>query len=128
MPGPRAPRDILAEVMAGAQRVQTPLLAELLRSDRVQAVDSPEERRRFWQAVLTDEEEAQMWRDEMVARGLTRVLPGSPEALDIGMRISKAKYPDRWDMAGQEGRTTEAQQAQWAWKHAQKGAPDAQAG
>lgn len=123
MPGPKTQRDLLAEVMAGAQRVQTPLLAEQLKSDRVSAVDSSEERRRFWQAAITDEQEQQMWRDEMAARGLTTVLPGSPEAIDIGMAISKSKFPDRWDMAEQEGRNTTAQQATWAWNHAKKGAP-----
>lgn len=114
--------------MAGAQRVQTPLLAELLKSDRVQAVDASEERRRFWTPAISDEQEQQMWRDEAMARGVTAWVPGSPEAIDVGLRISKAKFPDRWDMAQQEGRNTVAQQATWSWKHAKKGPPDAQAG
>lgn len=128
MPGPMSRRDLLAEVMAGAQKVQTPLLAEQLRTDRVQAVDTSEERRRFWQAAISEQQEQQMWRDEMAARGLTTVLPGSPEAIDIGMRISKAKYPDRFDMMGQEGRNTVAQQAQWAFRHMQKGPPSTEGG
>ena len=128
MPEPRSPRDLLAEVMAGAQRVQTPLLAELLKTDRVQPVDSSEERRRFWQAAITDEQEQQMWRDEMAARGLQVVLPGSPEAIDIGMRIAKVKYPDRFDMMSQEGRNTVAQQAQWLWSHAKKWPPEPKVG
>ena len=124
MPEVKSPRDILGEVMAGAQKTQTPLLAELLKSDRVTEVDSSEERQRFWQSALTDEQEQQMWADAMAARGLTQLVPGSREVLDIGMAVSKAKYPTRFDMMEQEGRTTEAQQAMWAAEHARKGMPE----
>lgn len=126
MPSTKSRRDLLAEVMAGAQRVQTPLLAELLLSDRVQKVDPSDERRRFWQAAITDEQEQQMWRDEATARGVTAWVPGSPEALDAGLKIAKVKYPDRFDMMGQEGRNTTAQHALWAWGHAKKGMPKAE--
>ena len=124
MPDARSPRDMLAEIMAGARQVMVPHLAEMLRTDRVKNVPPNEERARFWQRALTPEQEQQMWVDEAIARGITAWVPGSAEALDAGLKISKAVFPGRWDMAGQEGRSTEAQQAEWAWKHAKQGAPE----
>jgi hypothetical protein len=124
---PLAPRDILARTMQDGRTVLIPHLAEMLRREGIATVESPEERRRFWQAAITDEQEQQMWLQEMTARGITELIPGSPEALDIGLGISKVKYPDRWDMAGQEGRNHESQQAEWAMKHARRGPPEPEA-
>ena len=64
-----------------------------------------------------------MWTQAMIARGITQLIPGSPEAIDIGLGIAKAKYPDRFDMMGQEGRDHASQQAMWAMKHAKAGPP-----
>jgi hypothetical protein len=124
---PLAPRDILARTMQDGRTVLIPHLAEMLRREGIATVESPEERRRFWQAAITDEQEQQMWLQEMTARGITELIPGSPEALDIGLGISKVKYPDRWDMTGQEGRNHESQQAEWAMKHARRGPPEPEA-
>ena len=125
MPGPIAPRDLIAQTMRDGQRVIVPHLAEMLKREGIETVDAAEERRRFWQRAATPEQEQQMWLTEMAALGLTELLPGSPQALDIGLKISKAVYPDRWDMAGGEGREHESEQAEWAWKMAQKGPPKA---
>lgn len=123
MPDAPSPRDLLAETMAGGRKVIVPHLAEMLKTRRVQELGSSEERRRFWQPAITDAEEQQMWRDEMAARGLTALVPGSPAAVDIGLKVSKVKYPDRWDMAPQEGRDTDSAQAEWAARHMRLGPP-----
>ena len=120
---PLAPRDILARTMRDGRDVLIPHIAEMLRREGIAEVPSDEERRRFWQAALTDEQEQQMWTQAMIARGITQLIPGSPEAIDIGLGISKAKYPDRWDMLEGEGRNHASQQATWAMKHARKGPP-----
>lgn len=120
---PAAPRDVLARVMVEGKKTLVPLLGEMLRRKGIEEVDGGEMRRRYWQAALTDEQEQQMWTQEMIARGITQLVPGDPQTLDIGLKISKAKYPDRWDMLGQEGRDQSSAQAEWAWKQAQKGPP-----
>jgi hypothetical protein len=120
---PLAPRDILARTMKDGRDVLIPHIAEMLRREGIAEVPSDEERRRFWQAALTDEQEQQMWAQAMIARGITQLIPGSPEAIDIGLGIAKAKYPDRFDMMGQEGRDHASQQALWAMRHAKAGPP-----
>jgi hypothetical protein len=124
---PLAPRDILARTMQDGRTVLIPHLAEMLRREGIATVESPEERRRFWQRALTPEQEAQMWLQEAVARGITEFIPGSPEVLDIGLGIAKAVYPDRFDMMGQEGRNHASAQAEWAMRHARRGPPEPEA-
>lgn len=119
-----SPRDILARTMSEGRKVLTPLLAEMLKRRGIAEIDSGEERRRFWQAALTDEQEQQMWQQEMIARGLAEVVPGTPAHTEIGLKVSQAKYPDRWDMLEGEGRTHASEQAMWAHKHARKGPPE----
>jgi len=120
---PKSPRDLLAETMSGGRKVLVPHLAEMLKTNRVKELGSAEERERFWQAAITDAQEAQMWQDEMATRGLTELVPGSPEVVDIGLKVSKAKYPSRWDMMVAEGRDTTPVQAEWAARHARRGPP-----
>lgn len=124
MPDPSSSRDILAETMIQGRKVLTPLLSEMLKRKGIQEVDAAEQRRRFWQRALTPEQEAALWQQEMIARGLTELVPGSPEAVQIGLGISKAVYPDRFDMLEGEGRDHASAQAEWAWKMAQEGPPE----
>lgn len=123
MPDPKSQRDLLAELMAGGQKAVVPHLAEMLKRSGIQEIEAPEERDRFWQAALTDEQEQQMWQQEMMARGLTQLIPGAFDTIDIGLKVSKAKYPGRWDMSTGEGRVHESDIAQWAYKQARKGPP-----
>ncbi len=127
MPG-ESSRDILAEQMASGRKVLVPILAEMLKTSRVKEVDTSEERRLFWEPAITDEEEDRLWADAMIREGING--PVTPEMLPlmtkIGLEISHRKFPDRWDMAGAEGRNTDAQTAEWALKHALKGRPGAQ--
>ncbi len=123
MPEPKSHRNILAELMAGGQKTLVPHLAEMLKRTGIEEVDASGERERFWQPALTDEQEQEAWRQEMAARGITQLVPGSPEVIDIGLKISKVKYPARWDMAPGEGREHESEQAELSYKHARKGQP-----
>lgn len=123
MPDPKSPRDILAETMAGGRKVLVPHLAEMLKHRGITEVSAAEERERFYQAAITDEQEQRMWQDEALKRGITEWVPGSPEALDAGLAISKVKYPARWDMSAAEGRNTVSDIATWAMKHARAGPP-----
>ncbi len=117
-------RDILAETMSDGRKAVVPYLAEMMRREsKIAEVPPDEERTRFWQRALTPEQEAQLWASEMQARGITTLTP--EQATDIGLKIGSQVYPDRFDMMGQEGRTTQAQQARWAWKHMQAGPPKA---
>lgn len=127
MPEPQSSRDILAEQMIQGRKVLVPHLAQMLKRRGIQEVDATEQRRRFWQRVLTPEQEAQLWQQEMAMRGITELVPGSPEALDIGLGIAKQVYPDRFDMMAGEGRDHESDQADWAWKMASKGPPPEEA-
>lgn len=119
-----SPRDILAKTMSDGRRVLVPLLAQQLKREGIAEVDASEERRRFWQRALTPEQEQALWLQEMAARGIAELVPGSPEALDIGLGISKQTYPSRWDMLPGDGRDDQGSQAAWAWKHARKGPPE----
>lgn len=118
-------RDVLGQTMADGKRVLVPLLAEMLKSGKQQQIDASEERRRFWTPAITDEEEAALWEEAMMRAGKTPETMTEQDVVRLGLPISRIKYPDRWDMAGQEGRTTDAQQAEWALKHALKGPPKA---
>ena len=118
-----SPRDVLAETMAEGRKVLVPYLAEMLKRKSIAEVPPPEERQRFWQRAKTPEQEQQLWADEMNVRGITELTPEF--AVDIGLKIGQQVYPDRFDMMTGEGRTTQADQAQWAWKHAQAGPPKA---
>ena len=118
-----SPRDILARTMADGRKVLVPYLAEMMKRNKISEVDAAEQRRRFWQRALTPEQEQALWVQEMAARGLTELVPGSPEVLDIGLGISKQVYPDRWDMMGGEGRDSLGAQAKWSWTQARKGPP-----
>lgn len=120
---PQSSRDILAEVMDQGRKSLVPHIAEMLKRTGIREVDAAETRRRFWQRALTPEQEANLWAQEMLRRGITELVPGSPEAVDIGLGISKAVYPDRWDMSMAEGRTHESEIGEWAWSQAQKGPP-----
>lgn len=124
MANAESPRDILATTMRDGRKVIVPLLAEMLKRRGIEEVDNTEERRRFWQRALTPEQEAALWQQEMTSRGITELVPGSPEALDIGLGISKQVYPDRWDMMAGEGRDQGSAQAVWAAKHARRGPPE----
>lgn len=119
-----SPRDILAETMEGGRKVVVPYLAEMLKRTGITEVDSEEERRRFWQRAMTPEQETLLWHEEMVRRGISQLVPGSPEVLEIGLGISKQVYPDRWDMLTGEGRAHQSDQARWAWKLARRGPPE----
>lgn len=121
MPEAKSSRDIMAEVMSGGRQALVPMLAEMLKRDGIDEVDTAEERRRFWQRALTPEQEAQLWQQEIANRGITQMTP--EQATDIGLGISKQVYPDRWDMMPGAGRDTEAKQAMWASKHAKLGPP-----
>lgn len=123
MPEPKAYRNTLAGLMAGGQKALVPHLAEMLKREGIEELDASDERERFWQSALTDAQEQEMWRQEMAARGITQLVPGSPGVIDIGLKISKSKYPTRWDMAPGEGREHESEQATWAYKQAKKGPP-----
>lgn len=130
---PSSPRDILAETMADGRKVITPYLAEMLKTSRVAEVPTAEERKRFWQRAMNEQQEAELWVTEMQRRGLPPVPPADPvqadeylkQMTDVGLGISKQVYVDRWDMMPQEGRDTQADQARWAWKHAKVGPPQA---
>lgn len=121
-----SPRDILARTMADGRKVLVPYLAEMLKRSDIKEVDAAEQRRRFNQRALTPEQEQQLWVQEMAARGIQQLEPGSPEAIDIGLAISKRVYPDRWDMLAGEGRDGLSEQAMWAWKQARKAQPAAE--
>jgi hypothetical protein len=99
-------RDILSETFESGRRVLVPQLATLMRRDKITEVEAAEERRRFWQRAITEQEEASLWQQGMTP-----------------YEISKQVYPDRWDMAGAEGRVHESEIAAWSHKHAQKGTP-----
>jgi hypothetical protein len=118
-----SPRDILAQTMADGRKVLVPYLATMMKRSDIKEVDASEQRRRFWQRALTPEQEQQLWVQELAARGIPQLVPGSPDAVDIGLKISKQTYPDRWDMLPGEGRDNQSDQAMWAWKQAQKGPP-----
>lgn len=120
-------RDILARVMRDGRKVLVPHLAEMLQREAIETVESKNERKLFWERAVTPEQEAQMWLGEMAARGITELVPGSPEAADIGLKISKSVYPARWDMMSGEGRQHASEQAMWAWKHAKQGPPEPKA-
>lgn len=119
-----AQRDVLAQVMADGRKTLVPLLAELLRRDGIETVESKEERRLFWQRALTPEQEQALWMQEMATRGVTELTPET--AAQIGLGISKQVYPARWDMLAADGRDHESDQIRWAYKHAQKGPPEAE--
>ena len=121
---PGSPRDILAQTMTDGRKVLVPHLAGLLKRNKIAEVESSEERLRFWQRALSPEQEQLLWQQEMAARGIQQLVPGSPEVLDIDLGISKQVYPSRWDMLPGEGRDDQSDQAMWAWKHAQKGPPE----
>lgn len=121
-----SPRDILARTMADGRKVLVPYLAEMLKRSDITEVDAAEQRRRFNQRALTPEQEQQLWVQEMAARGIQQLEPGSPQALDIGLAVSKRVYPDRWDMLAGEGRDGLSEQALWAWKMARKAQPAAE--
>ena len=123
MPDADSTRDILAQVMHDGKKTLVPILAEMLKRKKIAEVEPSEERRRFWQRALSPEQEALLWRQEAATRGLTELVPGSPEVADIGLKLSKQVYPDRWDMAGGEGRDTESAQAEWSARHARRGPP-----
>ncbi|HVQ45107.1 MAG TPA: hypothetical protein VMT30_09210 [Candidatus Saccharimonadia bacterium] len=123
MPDAAAPRDIMAETMVQGRKSLVPHLAEMLKRDAIAEVPPDEERRRFWERAKTPAQEAQMWQQEMQQRGLTELTPEL--ALDIGLKISQQVYPDRWDMSTGEGRTTQADIANWAMKHTRAGPPKA---
>jgi len=129
----KSQRDIMAETMAAGRKSLIPHIAEMLKRDSIVEVPPDEERRRFWTPVLTDEQEAQLWQQEMQQRGLPPVPPDDPaqaeeylkHMTDIGLKIASQKYPDRFDMMAQEGRDTQAKQAAWAWRHMKAGPPKA---
>ncbi len=123
MPEAAAPRDVLAEVMDGGKKAIVPHLAEMLRRKGIAEVPTAEQKRRFDQPAITDEQEQQMWQQEMIARGIQQLVPGDPATIDIGLKISKAKFPDRWDMMTGEGRDKTSAQAEWAWKMARSTLP-----
>lgn len=125
MPQANSPRDILAETMSEGRKVVVPYLAEMLKTERISEVPTAEERRLFWARAKTPEQEAQMWTEALAQRGLAPEMLTPEVALDIGLGIAKEVYPGRWDMMGQEGRTTQADQARWAAKHAKLGPPTA---
>lgn len=126
MPDKPAHRDMLAQIMQAGKETLIPHLAEMLKRDALVEVGSDGERRLFWQPALTDEQEARMWQQAMIQRGITELVPGSPAAIEIGLGISKAKYPGRWDMLEGEGRDHASDQAEWAMKHAREGPPKAE--
>lgn len=117
-------RDVLGEFMASSKKELIPYLAEMMRTRRVQEVGTAEMRRRFWQPAITDDEEQRLWEEEMVRDGLTPDTLTPEHVLRIGLKLSQIKYPDRWDLAGQEGRTTDAQKSMWAYQMAEKGPPE----
>lgn len=120
-------RDILARVMRDGRKVIVPHIAEMLKREGIETVESKEERRLFWLRAVTPEREARMWLDEMAQRGLTELVPGSPEALEMGLKISKSVYPSRWDMLEGEGRDHQSEQSMWALKAAKQGPPESKA-
>jgi hypothetical protein len=109
--------------MEQSRTALTPNLAALLKRDKIKELSSAEERERFWRRALSDEQEQALWQQMMLSKGITQLTPGAPETLAMGLEISKQVYPDRHDMAPGEGRTTEAQQAEWAARHARRGPP-----
>lgn len=120
-----SPRDILAQTMADGRKVLVPHLAEMLKRSDIKEVDTAEQRRRFNQRALTPEQEQQLWVQEMTSRGIAELMPGSPEARDIGLEISKHVYTGRWDMMPGEGRDSLSDQAMWAWNLARTVEPPA---
>lgn len=118
-----SPRDILARVMDGGRKTVVPLLAEMLRRKGIAEIPSAEERRRYWQRALTVEQEQQLWAEEMARRGIQQLTPGAPETIEMGLGIAKQVFPDRFDMMTGEGRDQASAQAEWAYKHAQRGEP-----
>jgi hypothetical protein len=133
MPDAASQRDIMAETMAQGRKSLIPHLAEMLKRDAIAEVPPDEERRRFWTPVITDEQEAQRWQEEMQQRGLTPEMASDPaqaedylkQMTDIGLKLAREKYPDRFDMMAGEGRDTQAKQADWAWTHLKAGPPKA---
>lgn len=124
MPELTAPRDILAQVMKDGKDVMVPLLAEQLKREAIDEVPSDEQRRLWWQRALTPEQEQQEWMNEMAARGLTELIPGSPEVTEIGLKIAPKVYPSRFDMMTAEGRDSQSAQAVWSWKMAKTKPPE----
>lgn len=124
MPEANSPRDILAETMSQGRKALVPNLASMLKREKIAEVPPDEERRLFWQRALTPEHEAQLWRDEMMQRGISELTP--EQAVDIGLKLAQQVYPGRFDMMAAEGRSTQAEQATWAWNHAQHGPPEEQ--
>lgn len=131
MPEAKSSRDVLAQVMDEGKKRMIPLLAEMMKRDAIAEVPPDEERRQFWAPAITDEQEQQMWQQEMTTRGVSPEMANDPEQaqkyldqmVDIGLKIASQKYPGRFDMMTGEGRNTQAQQALWAWRHAQAGSP-----
>lgn len=124
MPESSAPRDVLAETMADSRKALVPHLAALLKREKIVEVPPDEERRRFWKRAMTPEQEAQLWTTELATRGLLPEALTPEVATDIGLKIGQQVYPDRYDMMPQDGRDTQAKQANWAWKHAKLGPPE----
>ena len=124
MPDAKAPRDIFAETMSDGRKVLVPYLAEMLKRGKISEVDAKDERRRFWLRAMTEEQEAQLWQQAMLQRGLTPETLTPEQATDIGLGIAKQVYQARFDMMEKEGRDTPSAQATWAWKHAQMGPPE----
>lgn len=125
MPDAESSRDIMARTMTDGRKVLVPYLAEHFKRKGIRELDPAEQKRRFVQAAITDDQERQMWIQEMTSRGLAELVPGSPQALDIGLGIAKVKYPDRFDMLAGEGRDHASDQAEWAMKMAKQCYPEA---
>lgn len=120
---PLSPRDIQARVMEDGKKTLVPHLAALLNREGITEVLPAEERRRFWQRAMTPEQEQEVWVQEMAQAGITQLVPGAPETIELGLRVAATVYPDRFDMLAQEGRDTPSAQAAWAMKHARRGPP-----
>lgn len=124
MPDAESSRDIMARQMTEGRKVLVPYLAEHFKRKGIKQLDAAEQKRRFAQRALTPEQEAALWAQEMASRGLTELVPGSPQVLEIGLGISKQVYPDRWDMMTGEGRDHASDQAEWAMKMAKECFPE----
>lgn len=115
-------RDIVADVMAQGKKTTVPILAEMLKREKIARVPAADERALFWTRALTPEEEQAKWQELMGQQGI--VGPMTPEQqLNLSLEVSKHVYPQRWDAMRGAGRSAPSEQAMWANGHAKKGPP-----
>lgn len=115
-------RDIVADVMAQGRKTTVPILAEMLKREKIARVAPADEHALFWTRALTPEEEQAKGQELMQQQGVTGPMTPKQE-LAFRLELSKHVFPQRWDAARGGGRSAPSEIAMWADKHAKKGPP-----